>query len=243
MRTSRRRAVFAGVLMILGTVAGLLSVVPGVEEPDYLKKVSANKGQVLRGALFQFLVAPAYVGAALSLYPVLRRYSESLSLGFVGFRIIAGAFHIIGGILLLLFLPLSREFAGAGAPDSSYFQTLGALLRAGRDLVNHVAMILALSIGNLMLHYVFYRSGLIPRWLSVWGLIGVTLTISASLSLVLRLVGVITPTYVILNLPLALQEMVLAVWLIVRGCNPFVAASWSAERMQTRTSELTGGMP
>lgn len=133
MRTSRRRAVFAGILMILGTVAGLLSVVPGLEEPDYLKKVSANEGQVLRGAFFQFLMAPAYVGAALSLYPVLRRYSETLSLRFVGFRIIAGAFHTVGAIILLLFLPLSRGFVRAGAPDPSYFQVLGGFLRAARD--------------------------------------------------------------------------------------------------------------
>ena len=182
---------------------------------------------MLRGAFFQFLMVPAYVGFALSLYPILRRYSQSLSLGFVGFSIIAGAFHLVGVIILLLFPPLNQEFVGAGAPDSSYFQTLGGLLRVGRDLVNHVAMILALSIGNLMLYYTFYRSKLIPRWLSGWGLIGVTLTISASLLLMFRLIGVVTPTYITLNLPLALQEMVLAVWLIVKGFDRFAIASGS----------------
>lgn len=217
MSANRKTAIIAGVLMIIGTVAGLLSVVPSIENPDYLEKASENTDQVLRGAFFQFLMVPAYVGFALLLYPILRRYSDSLSLGFVGFRIIAGAFHIVGVVILLLFLPLSQEFVRAGSPDPSYFQTLGGLLRAGRDLVNHVALILALSIGNLMLYYIFYRSKLIPRWLSGWGLIGVALTISASLLLMLRFVGVVTPTYIILNLPLALQEMVLAVWLIVKG--------------------------
>jgi hypothetical protein len=103
MKTSRRSATLAGVSMIIGTIAGLLSVVPRVEDPDYLKKVSENKGQVLRGAFFQSLMVPAHAGFALSLYPVLRRYSDSLSLGFVGFRAIAGAFNISGVILLLLF--------------------------------------------------------------------------------------------------------------------------------------------
>lgn len=237
----KKTAVIAGVLMIIGTVAGLLSVVPSIEDPDYLEKVSENTDQVLRGAFFQFLMVPAYIGFALSLYPILRRYSDNLSLGFVGFRIIAGAFHIIGVIILLLFLPLSQEFVQAGAPDSSYFQTLGELLRAGRDLVNHVALILALSMGNLMLYHIFYRSKLIPRWLSGWGLVGVTLTISASLLLMVRFVGVTTPTYIILNLPLALQEMVLAVWLIVKGFNSSATVLETTKtdlnRVQISTSE------
>lgn len=230
MGSDRKAAITAGAFLIAGMVAGLLSVVPSIEDPDYLEEVFANKSQVPRGAFFQFLMVPAYVGFALSLYPVLRRYSESLSLGFVGFRVIAGAFHLVGVVLLLLFLPLSQEFARAGAPDSSYFQTLGGLLRAGRDLVNHVAMILALSMSNLILYYAFYRTRLVPQWLSGWGLAGSTLTISASLLLVFRLTGVTAPVYIVLNLPLALQEMVVAVWLILKGLDPSATRFWSAKQ-------------
>lgn len=94
-------------------------------------------------------------------------------------------------------------------------------MREGRDLVNHVALFLALGIGDLMLYYILYRSKLIPRWLSGWGFIGIALAMSASLLLMFRFVVVITPTYIILTLPWALQQMVLAVWLIFRGFNPF----------------------
>ena len=180
MNTNRKTAIIAGVLIIIGMVAGVLSVVYVIEEPDYLIKVSANEIQVLIGAFFQFIMIPAYIGFALSLYPILRKYNEGLALGFVGFRIIAGTFHLIGVIILPLFLILSQEFIKAGAPDSSYFQTIGGLLRSGRDLVNHVAMILALSLGDLMFFYVLYQSKLVPRWLSGWGFVGTTLTILAS---------------------------------------------------------------
>ena len=219
MNANRKAAIIAGVLIIVGMVAGVLSVVYVIEEPDYLIQASANERQVLTGAFFQFMMIPAYIGFALLLYPILRKYNESLALGFVGFRMMAGTFHFIGVIILPLFLILSQEFIKAGAPDPSYFQTIGGLLRSGRDLVNHVAMILSLSLGGLMFFYVLYQAKLVPRWLSGWGFVGTTLTILASLLLLFSLIDVITQIYMVLNLPLALLEMVLAVWLIVKGFN------------------------
>lgn len=231
MKSDRKTAIIAGVLIIIGMVAGVLSIVSVIEDSDYLIKVSANENQVIIGAFFQFIMIPAYIGFALSLYPILRKYNEGLALGFVGFRIFAGMFHLIGVIILPLFLILSQEFIKAGAPDSSYFQTLGGLLRAGRDLVNHVAMILALSLGGLIFFYVLYQSKLVPRWLSGWGFVGTTLTILASLLLLFRLIGVITPIYMVLNLPLALQEMFMAVWLIVKGFNSSAIASGTVQQI------------
>ena len=234
MNTHRKIAIIVGVLFIIGTVAGILSIAftePILDDPDYLIKASAHANQVIIGAFFQFIMTAAYVGIAIVLYPILRRYNESLALGFVSFRIIAGVFIIIGVINLLLLLTLSQEFVKAGSPDSSHFQTLGGLLRTGRDLVNHVAMILALSIGGLMFYYVLYQSKLVPRWLSGWGLVGTTLTILASFLIMFRLIEIISPTYLVLNLPMALQEMVLAVLLIVKGFNPSAIASGTAKQI------------
>ncbi len=229
MKSHRKAATIAGVLFIIGTVAGILSISPVIDGPDYLIKGSVNENQVITGALFQFIMAAAYVGYAIILYPILRKYNEGLAIGFVGFRFIAGVFNIIGVISILLLLTLSHEFVKAGAPDSSHFQALGGLLRSGRDLVNHVAMILAHSLGGLMYYYIFYQTKLIPRWFSGWGLIGTTLTILASLLVMFSLIDIITPFYIVLNLPIALQEMLLAVWLIVKGFNPAVITSDSGE--------------
>lgn len=232
MNSNRKAAVIAGVLYIAGTATGLLSIVPIIEDPEYLIKISTNENQVMLGAFFQFIMVVAYIGIALSLYPVLRKYNEGLALGFISFRIIGGVFIIIGVIILLLFLPLSHEFIKAGAPDSSYFQTFGELLRAGRDLMNHVAMILALSIGSIMYYYMLYQTKLVPRWLSGWGLAGTTLTILASVLLMFRIIGLITPIYFALNAPLAMQEMVLAIWLIAKGLNPLALEADYAYRFK-----------
>jgi hypothetical protein len=122
-------------------------------------------------------------------------------------------------------LTLSQEFVTAGAPGSSYFQTLGGLLLAGRDLVNHVATILSVSLGGLLYYFLLYQARLVPRWLSVWGLVGTTLTIFATMLVMFRLIGIITTSYIVLNFPMALQEMVMAVWLIVKGFNPAAMGS------------------
>jgi amino acid permease len=112
----------------------------------------------------------------------------------------------------LLLLTLSREYLKAESPEVSYFQVLGILLlEAGKWIAQILAIVF--SIGALAIYYLFYQSKSIPRWLSIWGLIGAVLYLVAPL---LTMFGVVSE---ILMAPLALQEMVLAVWLIVKGFN------------------------
>jgi hypothetical protein len=140
--------------------------------------------------------------------------------GFVGFRIIRGnVCYYWCNQPAISYGTHGREFVSVGAPGSSYFQTLGELLRTGRDLVNHVATILAVSLGGLLFYFMLFQTKLVPRWLSGWGFVGTTLTILATLLVMFRVIGIITTSYMVLNLPAALQEMVLALWLIVKGFN------------------------
>jgi hypothetical protein len=217
MNSDRKKTITAGALYIIGTIAGILSIAPVIDAPDYLLMAASNANQVLCGAIFQFIMTIAYVGFAITLYPIMRKYKESLALGFLGFRIIAAVLNIIGFIILLLILSLSQEFVKARTPDSSYFQILGDLLRSGRDFVNHIAMILASSIGSLMFYFLFYQTKLIPRQLSLLGFLGTVFTILASLMVMFHGIGIITPIYLVLNLPLILVETVLAIWFIVKG--------------------------
>ena len=224
MNSNRKTALFAGILIIIGMIAGMLSVVPSVESPDYLTEVSANQNKVLTGAFFQFTLVPIYIGFALLLYPIIRKYNESLALGFVSFRIIAGIFQLIGVILLPLFLLLSQEFLKSVNPDLLYFQLFGDVLKLGRDLSNHVGMMLATGLGNLILFYIFYKTKLVPRWLSSWGFIGNTLAMLASFLILFSIVDVIAPHFIVLTIPLVLQEIVLAIWLIAKGFNSSTVA-------------------
>lgn len=233
MNPNRKTAIIAGTLMIIGLVAGILSIAPAIDAPDYLVKASVHANQVIFAALFQFIMAAAYAGVAVTLYPILRKSNESLALGFLSFRMIAAVILMIGVTAILLLLALSQEFVKTGISGLLYFQTLGHLLRTGRDLVNHVAMPLALSVSGLMFYLLLYQTKFVPGWLSVWGFVATTLTIVATLLVMFRLLEIITPSYVILALPTALLEMVLALWLIVKGFNPTSTDSESVKAVRT----------
>jgi hypothetical protein len=227
MNSYRNNAKVAGVLFIIADVVGFLSLpfMGPVNATDYLVSVSANSGLVATGALLIFIGGAAAIGIAISLYPVLRKYNEGLALGAVGFRTVEGVFDIVGFIGLLLLITLSQQFVNAGAPDSSYFQTLGVLAVSGYHLVENVGKLLAFSIGCLLYYIIFYRTKLVPRWLSGWGLVAGILTMVSCLLTMFGLMAPFSTEQVVLALPMLPQEMVLAVWLIVKGFNPSVIAS------------------
>jgi hypothetical protein len=220
MSSDRKIAIIAGVLFITATVAGILSSVftePILGAPDYLIKISENENHVIIGALFVLVMGFACAGIAISLYPILRKYNEGLALGSVGFRIFEGMLWVINAIGLLL--TLSKEFVKAGTPGASSFQTSAILIRAAGDWISNLVALLAWCLGALMYYYIFYQTKLIPRWLAAWGLIGITLTLIACALVLFHLINSGSPIQIALFLPIALQEMVLAVWLIVKGFN------------------------
>jgi len=100
--------------------------------PDYLTTVSANETQVIIGVLLELINCAAVVGIAVMLFPILKRHSEALALGYVGIRVVEAAILIVAVISPLSLITSSQEYVTAGAPDASYFQTLGALLIAAR---------------------------------------------------------------------------------------------------------------
>jgi len=229
MDSYRKYAIAAGVLFIIYTSVSILSFLflGSVTATDYLVSVSANAGLVGTGALLLFIGGACAAGIAISLYPVLKKFNAGLALGAVGFRISEGVLSFVAVCAYLLMITLSQQFVKAGAPDSSYFQTLGVLIYEGHRWVANVGSLLAFSIGALLYYIIFYRTKLVPRWISVWGLVAAVL---GMLSCVLVLVGLITPfstEQVVMALPMLPQEMVLAVWLIVKGFNPSVIASKS----------------
>lgn len=229
MNSYRKTAIIVGVLFIIATVAGVLSLLftGSLNAPDYLIKVSANANQVIIGALLVLIMAFACAGIAIWLYPVIRKHNEALALGSVGFRLMEGVFHLVGVIGLLSLVTLSQEYVQAGAPDASYFQTSGTLLLAARDWAGVLGSF-AFILGALMYYYIFYQSKLIPRWLSGWGLIGVPFWLAVS---VLTMFGLDPSSTIstLLYIPIAVNEMVLAVWLIVKGFNPSAIASLSTK--------------
>jgi hypothetical protein len=206
-------------LFIVATAASLLSgpFLAPVTGSDFLADAAAHQAQVATGVLLGFVAALAAPGIAIALYPVLRRFGEALPLAAVGFRIMEGLFYALGMVVLLSLSTLSREFVDAGAPGDPHYETLGDTMLAQYHWLVDGGLLLAFSIGGLLYYVVFYRSRLIPRWLSAWGIAGVVLLLVAGVLIVFDAIGPLSTAQIALAAPIGVQEMVLAVWLIVKG--------------------------
>lgn len=217
MDSNRRTALTAGVLFITATVTILLATPlsqPLLSDANYLTKLSANMNQVTGGVLLELIAAGTSAGIAISLYPVLKNWNAGLALGSVVFRSMEAVMYTVGVLSLLSVLSLGQQFTTGGAADRASFQTIGDSLLATREHAI-LAGVFAFAVGALMYYYVFYQSRLIPRWLSGWGIAAIILTMAACL-LALFSHHPVT-SYTLLVLPIAVQEMVLALWLIVKG--------------------------
>jgi hypothetical protein len=215
MDSIRKTALIVGVLFIIATVATLVSFFffEFIYDSDYLTIVSANENQLMIGVLFMLTAIAAIVGIPIAIFPILKKYNESLALGYIGARIFEGIFFAVNIITLLSILSLSHEFVNATALDSTFFQTSGSLLLAEFEW-NSILLDFPFALSALIINYLFLKSKIIPRWLSGWGFIGGALFLPAIL---IGIFDLTDPT--LLFAPLGLQEMALAAWLIIKGFN------------------------
>ena len=213
----RKAAVWIGVLYIIGTVALVLSaVVTGgiLTGPDYLAQVAAQPNQVAIGALLVLLAGFALAMVPVVFWPVGKRYNATLAMGYVVFRgALEGAIYIATALGWLLLIALSTQPGAA---------PLASFVRTTETVIWDQLLAIPFVLGALMFYVLLYQSRLVPRWLSVWGLVGAALYIVPPLG---SMFGV---SLGLLMAPLAVQEMVMAVWLIAKGFSPAALAAESA---------------
>jgi hypothetical protein len=216
MKPTRAIAIISGVMFVLATIAALLAAAadPILTGTDYLSKIFASAGAIRWDAILYIIAAFTSAGIPITLYPVLKGVSPSLAIGSVVFRAIEAVFYMIAVICLLSLVTLSQQFIPAGAVERSSLLPVGNLLL---NLREHATLlgVFSFNVGAFMYYYLFFQSRLIPRWLSGWGILAVILMMVAC---VLALLSDRPITgYTFLVLPIALQEIVLAVWLMVKG--------------------------
>jgi hypothetical protein len=152
--------------------------------------------------------------------------NAGLALGSVVFRALEAVFYMVEVVILLSLLTLGQQFTTAGAADRTVLQAIGNLLVSLRDQAALVA-VFAFCVGAFMYYYLLFQSQLIPRWLSGFGIVAIILMMAACVLSLFS--GNRITSYIPLAAPIAVQEMVLAVWLIVKGFNPSAVASLSAK--------------
>jgi hypothetical protein len=235
MNSNRKIAVITGVLFIIATLTGPIlatPLTPDLTGTEYLPRFSAQPNQAAGGVLLWIIAAFTCAGIAIAMYPVLKEQNAGLALGSVIFRTLEAAFLMIGVIGLLSLVALGRQFGTAGAADRASLQVIGSLLVSVRGHAG-LAAVFAFCVGAFMYYYVLFQSRLIPRWLSGFGIVAIILmTVACVLAL---FSGNRITSYIPLAAPIFVQEMVLAVWLIVKGFNPSASTSRSGN---TATNEI-----
>jgi len=224
MNSTRKIAVITGVVFIIATVAHLLAplLAPVPTGADYLTGFSADRNQMAAGALLYLIGYFACAGIAVAMYPVLKERNAVLALGSVIFRTIETAFYLAGLVCLLSLLTLGQRFTSAVAADRASLQAIGDLLVSVRDHAGLLA-VFAFCVGASMYYILFYRSRLIPRWLSGFGIVAIILMSTACVLALFS--GNRITSYIPLAAPIGLQEIILGIWLIAKGFSPSVIPS------------------
>ena len=216
--------------MLLGTVVGVIGL-GVVLEPlnsatDSLTVYGESETRVAVASLVELFMGVVLVGMAIAVYPVLKKFSPSAAIAYIGARLLEGVIYIILVLSMLALAGLGRDYIAAGSPSDSYFQVAGGLLLVVPDWAGHGILDVAIfPLGAVILYAVFYRVEFVPRWLSVWGLAGAVLYWVAGFLVMFHFIAPLESVHVMLQAPLGLQEVVLAIWLIAKGFNASVLAS------------------
>jgi hypothetical protein len=227
MSADRKAAVWIGVLYIIGTVVLILSgvVTSGVlTGPAYLAQVAAQPNQLAIGALLVLLAGFSLAMVPVVFWPIGKRYNETLAMGYVVFRgAIETVIYVFGALGWLLLIALSAE------PEAA---SLAGLVRTENAVLWEQVGVIPFALGALLFSVLLYQSRLVPRWLSAWGLVGAVLYVVPALGSMFGL------SLGFLMAPLAVQEMVMAVWLIAKGFNRVPTL-----RRDLETSSSRSGLP
>ncbi|MFW9862174.1 MAG: DUF4386 domain-containing protein [Candidatus Thorarchaeota archaeon] len=215
----------AGLMWLLAIVVGILGAILLGDYQQVETNVaffSQNETGILIGSLLFFSMALFTANIAIFLYPVLKKYNESMALSAVGLRLIETALFSVGSLLFIAVLIVSNAYVAAGSPVDTTYQILAHTYLSMNEMTGVLATF-AFNAGAFMYCYIFFRTILVPKWLGVFGVIVTLLGFAGSF---LGLFG-INDISLFLELPTMFFEIAIGVWLIVKGFDQEVLASLS----------------
>lgn len=230
----RRIARVFGILFLLTwvtAIGGRVLLEPMYSNPRYIVEGGSDTGAYV-GAVFEFLLIVTQIGTALVLYPIARWHSEIGAVGYVTARIVESAFALVGLVSVLTIVTMSQDLAGGGA-DAASLLTVGTSLSATYDWAFLFGPGLVAGVGNgLILGYVMYRSGLVPRRLAMIGLVGGSLHIIGFLCVLFGAFDADSGLRFLSSVGEMAWEAALPVYAIWKGFNPSAITSPETPRVE-----------
>src|ERR1700680_1284190 len=211
--TNRKTAVLVGVLFLVATATFFISsalITPILGSPGYLAAVGKNSTLIIAAALIALIDGLAVVGIAAALYPILKVRHPALAVGYTGMR--TAELAVIAAYVLspLLLVSLSRSETAGGSAAT-------AALLIGLRYWTLMIVYLFNGVAGLLLSSMFLRSRLVPRSLSVLGLVGYSVLFVAAVLDALGLINTAAGAGMVALVPGGIFELILPIWLFVRG--------------------------
>lgn len=236
--TSRRKiAIAAGVLYLVThvtSVGGLALYGPVLNNASYIIG-SGPDTQVMVGAFFEAILALAIVGTAVALFPVVRKQNEGVALGYVGLRALEAGIIAVGVVPLFAVVTLRQQMTGTTGADPATLVTLGNALVAFHNWTFLLGPGFVCGTNMVLMAYLMYRSGLVPRFIPVLGLVGGPLVFASNTAVMFGLYPQLSPWAGLAAIPVFAWELTLAIWLIAKG---FKASPIAFASPKTATHEL-----
>jgi hypothetical protein len=232
VNSARKIALITGVFFIITFIASIPAAfvfyAPVLNDPNYIVGAGADT-LVSLGAFLEMITALANIGTAVVLFPIVKRINEAVALSYVASRTLEAAIIVVGIVSLLSIVTLRQDLAGAAGADEASLLTIGQSLLAVHDWTFLFGPGYLAGIGNgMLLGYLMYKSGLVPRRMALLGLIGGPLAVALATATLFGIYDQVSVWASIAIIPEFLWELSLGIWLIVKGFNPSAIASLSA---------------
>jgi hypothetical protein len=227
VNSARKIALVTGVLFIITFIASIPAAFvfygPVLNNPDYIVGAGVDS-RVFWGAFLEVITALAGIGTAVVLFPIVKRQNEAVALGYVASRTLEASIIVVGIISLLSIVTLRQDFAGAAGADEASLLAIGQSLLAVHDWTFLLGPGYLAGIGNgMLLGYLMYKSGLVPRRMAVLGLIGGPLAVASATATLFGIYDQVSVWAAIAIIPEFFWELSLGIWLIVKGFNSSAA--------------------
>jgi Domain of unknown function (DUF4386) len=223
MDSTRKTALVVGVLFIVTFITSIPALVlygPVLNNANYVLGAGADT-RIFVGAFLEVLLAISGIGTAVAFFPVIKRRNEGLALGYVAARVVESTIILVGVISLLSVVTMRRDYAGGAGVDASSLVIVGKALVAIHKWTFLLGPGYCAGIENgLLLGYLMYRSGLVPRGIAVLGLVGGSLAFATATAELFSVYQQVSTAAGVTILPEAAFEALLGIWLTVKGFKP-----------------------
>lgn len=218
----RRNASVTGFFFITATVTAIIGMKlydPILMDTDYLKTGVISSFQIVLGVIFESILAISAVGTAIMMYPYLSRFNKSWGLGYVCFRLLEVIFILIGLLSMISIVTVNQIYISPTHSDLAAFRTAANILKIIHDWTFVFGPHFMLGINTLIYSLIFFKSNMVPKSISRLGITGGLLIFFGAILEILAIISPIGTKIIVIALPVAFYEMILAVWLIMKGFN------------------------